>query len=227
MKSFLLLSFFFYLKASIISDTRLNNNMSDFTLEEQSDIFNSNGDKEIKLIQTIIVTKGFTDCLKRTKIIPKTIINSIEAQKKIIVTKDFEYIVDSQYNNRDKINDSINFCINKSGGTTIETTKSEEIEIDMQCNMMELEQSIKTNYPNQYQIRGISTTLSRSGAITEMETYGNLIRYVYNLLSKSEETHDYKIYDILFDTNCQEKFDIKISKEEYEQRKNNNTFFDE
>ena len=225
MKSFLLLSFLFYLKASIISDTRLNNNKSDFTLEEQSDIFNSNGDKEIKLIQTIIVTKGFTDCLKRTKIIPKTIINSIEAQKKIIVTKDFEYIVDSQYNNRDKINDSINFCINKSGGIT--TTKSEEIEIDMQCNMMELEQSIKANYPNQYQIRGISTTLSRSGAITEMETYGNLISYVYNLLSKSEETHDYKIYDILFDTNCQEKFDIKISKEEYEKRKNNNTFFEE
>ena len=225
MKSFLLLSFLFYLKASIISDTRLNYNKSNFTLEEQSDIFNSNEDKETKLIQTIIVTKEFTDCLKRTKIIPKTIINSIEAQKKIIVTKDCEYIVDSQYNNRDKINDSINFCINKSGGIT--TTKSEEIEIDMQCNMMELEQSIKTHYPNQYQIRGISTTLSRSGAITEMETYGNLISYVYNLLSKSEETHDYKIYDILFDTNCQEKFDIKISKEEYEQRKNNNTFFDE
>ena len=63
--------------------------------------------------------------------------------------------------------------------------------------------------------------------MTEVENYDSLINYVNNLLSKSEETHDYKIYDIIFDTNCQEKFGILLTQKEYEQRKNNNTFFDE
>ena len=100
MKSFLILSFLFYLKASIISN------------------FIKNEDRETKLIQAIIVTKEITNCLTRTKIIPKTIIDTIKAQKTIIVTEDFEYLSDSQYNNftRDLINSGINFCINENEG---------------------------------------------------------------------------------------------------------------
>ena len=86
MKSFLILSFLFYLKASIISDTRLKNTMSDIKLQDQSDNFIKNEDRETKLIQAINVTKELTNCLTRTKIIPKTIIDTIKAQKTIIVT---------------------------------------------------------------------------------------------------------------------------------------------
>ena len=106
MKSFLILSFLFYLKASIISN------------------FIKNEDRETKLIQAIIVTKELINCLTRTKIIPKTIIDTIKAQKTIIVTEDFEYLSDSQYNNftRDLINSGINFCINENEGLSLNDT---------------------------------------------------------------------------------------------------------
>ena len=163
---------------------------------------------------------------------PKSIINLFAARKTIIVTKDYEYIVDKTYNSsiRNQINNSTKFCINKEKRNEISTFDSGSggsAGKESQCNMTKLNESISTNYPKKYQANGISLTPSRSGEMTEVENYDSLISYVNNLLSRSEETHDYKIYDILFDTNCQEKFDIKISKEEYEQRKNNNTFFDE
>ena len=142
MKSFLILSFLFYLKASIISDTRLKNTMSDIKLQDQSDNFIKNEDRETKLIQAIIVTKELINCLTRTKIIPKTIIDTIKAQKTIIVTKDFEYLADSQYNNftRDLINSGINFCINENEGLSLNAIiKSLRIEID-NCNMTKLEE---------------------------------------------------------------------------------------
>ena len=228
MKSFLILSFLFYLKASIISDTRLKNTMSDIKLQDQSDNFIKNEDRETKLIQAINVTKELTNCLTRTKIIPKTIIDTIKAQKTIIVTKDFEYLADSQYNNftRDLINSGINFCINENEGLSLnDIIKSLRIEID-NCNMTKLEELIQTSFPNKYQTKGIALTSSRAGDYTEVETYSNLKKYVYDLISQSEETHNYTIYDILFETNCQAEFGIFQSKEVYEQLKENDKFFE-
>ena len=215
MKSFLILSFLFYLKASIISDTRLKNTMSDVGLQDQSDNFIKNEDRETKLIQAINVTKEFTNCLTMTKIIPKTIIDTIKAQKTIIVTKDFEYLADSQYNNstRDLINSGINFCIND--------TFYQSSEKNDNCNMTKLEELIQTNFPNKYQTKGITLTYSRSGVETEVETYSNLKKYVYNLIAQSEETKNYTIYDILFETNCQAEFGIHITKKKYEKLKEN------
>ena len=218
MKSFLILSFLFYLKASIISDTRLKNTMSDVGLQDQSDNFIKNEDRETKLIQAINVTKELTNCLTRTKIIPKTIVYTIKAQKTIIVTKDFEYLADSQYNNftRDLINSGINFCINENEGLSLnDIIKSLRIEND-NCNMTKLEELIQTYFPNKYKTIGIISTSSRAGESTEVETYSNLKKYVYDLITQSEETHNYKIYDILFETNCQVEFDIFKSKKEYE-----------
>ena len=215
MKSFLILSFLFYLKASIISDTRLKNQMSGVGLQDQSDNFIKNEDRETKLIQAINVTKEFTNCLTMTKIIPKTIIDTIKAQKTIIVTKDFEYLADSQYNNstRDLINSGINFCIND--------TFYQSSEKNDNCNMTKLEELIQTNFPNKYQTKGITLTYSRSGVETEVETYSNLKKYVYNLIAQSEETKNYTIYDILFETNCQAEFGIHITKKKYEKLKEN------
>ena len=220
MKSFLILSFLFYLKASIISDTRLKNTMSDIKLQDQSDNFIKNEDRETKLIQAINVTKEFTNCLTMTKIIPKTIIDTIKAQKTIIVTKDFEYLADSQYNNstRDLINSGINFCIND--------TFYQSSEKNDNCNMTKLEELIQTNFPNKYQTKGITLTYSRSGVETEVETYSNLKKYVYNLIAQSEETKNYTIYDILFETNCQAEFGIFQSKKVYEQLKEKDIFFE-
>ena len=220
MKSFLILSFLFYLKASIISDTRLKNTMSGVGLQDQSDNFIKNEDRETKLIQAIIVTKELINCLTRTKIIPKTIIDTIKAQKTIIVTKDFEYLADSQYNNstRDLINSGINFCIND--------TFYQSSEKNDNCNMTKLEELIQTNFPNKYQTKGIALTSSRAGDYTEVETYSNLKNYVNDLISQSEETHNYTIYDILFETNCQAEFGIFQSKEVYEQLKENDKFFE-
>ena len=228
MKSFLILSFLFYLKASIISDTRLKNTMSDIKLQDQSDNFIKNEDRETKLIQAIIVTKELINCLTRTKIIPKTIIDTIKAQKTIIVTKDFEYLADSQYNNftRDLINSGINFCINENEGLSLNAIiKSLRIEID-NCNMTKLEELIQTYFPNKYRTIGITLTSSRAGESTEVEIYSNLKKYVYDLISQSEETHNYTIYDILFETNCQAEFGIFQSKEVYEQLKENDKFFE-
>ena len=225
MKSFLILSFLFYLKASIISDTRLKNTMSDIKLQDQSDNFIKNEDRETKLIQAIIVTKELTNCLTRTKIIPKTIIDTIKAQKTIIVTEDFEYLADSQYNNftRDLINSGINFCINENEGLSI--IKSLRIEND-NCNMTKLEELIQTYFPNKYQTKGITSTYSRAGVYTEVETYSNLKKYVNDLISQSEETHNYTIYNILFETNCQAEFGIFQSKKVYEQLKEKDIFFE-
>ena len=228
MKSFLILSFLFYLKASIISDTRLKNTMSDIKLQDQSDNFIKNEDRETKLIQAIIVTKELINCLTRTKIIPKTIIDTIKAQKTIIVTEDFEYLADSQYNNftRDLINSGINFCINENEGLSLnDIIKSLRIEID-NCNMTKLEELIQTYFPNKRQTIGITLTYSRAGESTEVETYSNLKNYVNDLISQSEETHNYTIYDILFETNCQAEFGIFQSKEVYEQLKENDKFFE-
>ena len=228
MKSFLILSFLFYLKASIISDTRLKNTMSDIKLQDQSDNFIKNEDRETKLIQAIIVTKELINCLTRTKIIPKTIIDTIKAQKTIIVTEDFEYLADSQYNNftRDLINSGINFCINENEGLSLnDIIKSLRIEID-NCNMTKLEELIQTYFPNKYRTIGITLTSSRAGESTEVETYSNLKNYVNDLISQSEETHNYTIYDILFETNCQAEFGIFQSKEVYEQLKENDKFFE-
>ena len=215
MKSFLILSFLFYLKASIISDTRLKNQMSDVGLQDQSDNFIKNEDRETKLIQAINVTKELTNCLTMTKIIPKTIIDTIKAQKTIIVTKDFEYLADSQYNNstRDLINSGINFCIND--------TFFQSSEKNDNCNMTKLEELIQTNFPNKHQTKGITLTSSRAGVYTEVETYSNLKKYVYNLIAQSEETKNYTIYNILFETNCQEEFGIHKTKKEYEKLKEN------
>ena len=220
MKSFLILSFLFYLKASIISDTRLKNQMSGVGLQDQSDNFIKNEDRETKLIQAINVTEELTNCLTMTKIIPKTIIDTIKAQKTIIVTKDFEYLADSQYNNstRDLINSGINFCIND--------TFYQSSEKNDNCNMTKLEELIQTNFPNKYQTKGITLTYSRSGVETEVETYSNLKKYVYNLIAQSEETKNYTIYDILFETNCQVEFDIFKSKKEYQKLKEKNIFFE-
>ena len=187
MKSFLILSFLFYLKASIISDTRLKNTMSDIKLQDQSDNFIKNEDRETKLIQAIIVTKELINCLTRTKIIPKTIIDTIKAQKTIIVTEDFEYLADSQYNNftRDLINSGINFCINENEGLSLnDIIKSLRIEND-NCNMTKLEELIQTYFPNKYKTIGIISTSSRAGESTEVETYSNLKKYVYDLISQS------------------------------------------
>ena len=228
MKSFLILSFLFYLKASIISDTRLKNTMSDIKLQDQSDNFIKNEDRETKLIQAINVTKELINCLTRTKIIPKTIIDTIKAQKTIIVTKDFEYLADSQYNNftRDLINSGINFCINENEGLSLnDIIKSLRIEND-NCNMTKLEELIQTYFPNKYKTIGIISTSSRAGESTEVETYSNLKKYVNDLISQSEETHNYTIYDILFETNCQAEFGIFQSKEVYEQLKENDKFFE-
>ena len=177
MKSFLILSFLFYLKASIISDTRLKNTMSDIKLQDQSDNFIKNEDRETKLIQAIIVTKELINCLTRTKIIPKTIIDTIKAQKTIIVTKDFEYLADSQYNNftRDLINSGINFCINENEGLSLMGIEN------YNCNMTKLEELIQTYFPNKYKIIGIISTSSRAGESTEVETYSNLKNYVNDL----------------------------------------------
>lgn len=228
MKSFLILSFLFYLKASIISDTRLKNQMSGVGLQDQSDNFIKNEDRETKLIKAIIVTKELINCLTRTKIIPKTIIDTIKAQKTIIVTEDFEYLADSQYNNftRDLINSGINFCINENEGLSLkDIIKSLRIEID-NCNMTKLEELIQTYFPNKYRTIGITLTSSRAGESTEVETYSNLKNYVNDLISQSEETHNYTIYDILFETNCQAEFGIFQSKEEYETLKENDKFFE-
>ena len=228
MKSFLILSFFFYLKASIISDTRLKNTMSDIKLQDQSDNFIKNEDRETKLIQAIIVTKELINCLTRTKIIPKTIIDTIKAQKTIIVTKDFEYLADSQYNNftRDLINSGINFCINENEGLSLNAIiKSLRIEID-NCNMTKLEELIQTYFPNKYKTIGIISTSSRAGESTEVETYSNLKKYVYNLIAQTEETKNSTIYDILFETNCQAEFGIFQSKMVYEKLKEKDIFFE-
>ena len=211
MKSFLILSFLFYLKASIISN------------------FIKNEDRETKLIQAIIVTKELINCLTRTKIIPKTIIDTIKAQKTIIVTKDFEYLADSQYNNftRDLINSGINFCINENEGLSLNDTFFQSLGIEnYNCNMTKLEELIQTNFPNKHQTKGITLTYSRAGDYTEVETYSNLKKYVYDLIAQSEETHNYTIYDILFETNCQAEFGIFQSKEVYEQLKENDKFFE-
>ena len=211
MKSFLILSFLFYLKASIISN------------------FIKNEDRETKLIQAIIVTKEITNCLTRTKIIPKTIIDTIKAQKTIIVTKDFEYLADSQYNNftRDLINSGINFCINENEGLSLKDIFSQSVGIEnYNCNMTKLEELIQTNFPNKHQTKGITLTYSRAGESTEVETYSNPKNYVNDLISQSEETHNYTIYDILFETNCQVEFDIFKSKKEYEKLKENDKFFE-
>ena len=220
MKSFLILSFLFYLKASIISDTRLKNQMSGVGLQDQSDNFIKNEDRETKLIQAINVTKELTNCLTRTKIIPKTIVYTIKAQKTIIVTKDFEYLADSQYNNstRDLINSGINFCIND--------TFFQSSEKNDNCNMTKLEELIQTSFPNKYQTKGITSTYSRAGVETEVETYSNLKNYVNDLISQSEETHNYTIYNILFETNCQAEFGIFQSKKVYEQLKEKDIFFE-
>ena len=202
--------------------------MSDIKLQDQSDNFIKNEDRETKLIQAIIVTKELTNCLTRTKIIPKTIIDTIKAQKTIIVTKDFEYLADSQYNNftRDLINSGINFCINENEGLSLnDIIKSLRIEND-NCNMTKLEELIQTYFPNKYKIIGIISTSSRAGESTEVETYSNLKNYVNDLISQSEETHNYTIYDILFETNCQAEFGIFQSKEVYEQLKENDKFFE-
>ena len=218
MKLLLILSLFFYLEASIISDNEFTKRIANLRLEE---------DNEKQLIQTVTVSKEIINCLKNTKIMPKSIINSFASRKTIIVTKDYEYIVDKTYNSsiRNQINNSTKFCINREKRNEIGSGGSAGKEF--RCNMTKLEESISTNYPKKYQAHGISLTPSRSGEMTEVENYDSLISYVNNLLSKSEETHDYKIYDILFDTNCQKKFGILLTKKEYEERKNNNTFFDE
>ena len=211
MKSFLILSFLFYLKASIISN------------------FIKNEDRETKLIQAIIVTKEITNCLTRTKIIPKTIIDTIKAQKTIIVTKDFEYLADSQYNNstRDLINSGINFCINENEGLSLNDTFFQSLGIEnYNCNMTKLEELIQTNFPNKHQTKGITLTYSRAGDYTEVETYSNLKKYVYDLIAQSEETHNYTIYDILFETNCQAEFGIFQSKKVYEKLKEKDIFFE-
>ena len=230
MKSFLILSFLFYLKASIISDTRLKNTMSDIKLQDQSDNFIKNEDRETKLIQAINVTKELTNCLTRTKIIPKTIIDTIKAQKTIIVTEDFEYLADSQYNNftRDLINSGINFCINENERlSSLKATIIHSLGIENDnCNMTKLEELIQTYFPNKYQTKGITSTYSRAGVYTEVETYSNLKKYVNDLISQSEETHNYTIYDILFETNCQAEFGIFQSKKVYEQLKEKDIFFE-
>ena len=245
MKLLLILSLIFYLEASIISDNQLKKTIYEPKLNEQPEMVERK-DKEKLMLQTITVTKNFIDCLNNTKIIPKTIINAIQTQKAIIVTKDYEYIVDFRYSNsmRNNINNAIKSCgiIEKSkgktvifGGVEVEVVQNERgpntldagpgNENESQCNITKLEESIRNNFPKKYFAKGISLTVSQSGEIIKDDS--ELIEFVTLLVSQSDETHDYKIYDFIFDTNCQEKFGKTISKEEYEEAKENNTFFEE
>ena len=61
--------------------------------------------------------------------------------------------------------------------------------------MTKLEELIQTNFPNKHQTKGITLTYSRAGDYTEVETYSNLKKYVYDLIAQSEETHNYTIYE--------------------------------
>ena len=73
MKFFLILSLLFYIEASVISDTQLKKKKSQLKIIEE---------KEKKLIQTITVSKRFINCLNKSKIIPKSIIDEFATQKK-------------------------------------------------------------------------------------------------------------------------------------------------
>ena len=136
----------------------------------------------------------------------------------------------NQYNNstRDLINSGINFCINENERlSSLKATIGHSLRIENDnCNMTKLEELIQTYFPNKYRTIGITLTSSRAGESTEVETYSNLKNYVNDLISQSEETHNYTIYDILFETNCQAEFGIFQSKEVYEQLKENDKFFE-
>ena len=75
---------------------------------------------------------------------PKSIINLFAARKTIIVTKDYEYIVDKTYNSsiRNQINNSTKFCINKEKRNEIVTFDSWRVGSagnEFRCNMTKLE----------------------------------------------------------------------------------------
>ena len=231
MKLYLILSFIYYLEASIVSDIR-------FTTKNEK---LENEDK--KLIQTITVTNKFIDCLNNAKIIPKNIIDAIATKKTIKITKDYEDIVDLRYNNfiTNQTINALNSCISKEKQAFIQSEKEEaeekeEMEIvdntsspqnENECNITKLEELVYKNYPKKIKTKGQSVGPSNPGKTSEVENYSNIKTYVNNLISQSQETKDYKIYDIIFDTNCQTMFVLGISKEEYLRLKENDTFFEE
>ena len=180
------------------------------------------------MIQTITVSKRFINCLYKSKIIPKSIIDEFATQKKIIVTKDYEYIVDPKNAMRNKINNSIKLCVNKekSNGIrlefeeeSVESSKSDSAENSFDCNITKLVESINANFPKNVKANRISLTVQ--------DNYSELNTYVNNLRTQSEEARDYKFFDILFDANCQSMVGLYISKKEYKRKKEKNTFFDE
>ena len=73
-----------------------------YSIEEKKSQLKIIEEKEKKLIQTFTVSKRFINCLNKSKIIPKSIIDEFATQKKIIVTKDYEYIVDPKNAMRNK-----------------------------------------------------------------------------------------------------------------------------
>ena len=75
-----------------------------YSIEEKKSQLKIIEEKEKKLIQTITVSKRFINCLNKSKIIPQSIIDEFATQKKIIVTKDYEYIVEPKNAIRNKIN---------------------------------------------------------------------------------------------------------------------------
>ena len=211
MKFFLILSLLFYIEASVISDTQLKKKKSQLKIIEE---------KEKKLIQTITVSKRFINCLNKSKIIPKSIIDKFATQKKIIVTKDYEYIVDPKNAMRNKINNSIKLCVNKekSNGIrlefeeeSVESSKSDSAENSFDCNITKLVESINANFPKNVKANRISLTVQ--------DNYSELNTYVNNLRTQSEEARDYKFFDILFDANCQSIVGLYISKKEYKRKK--------
>ena len=225
MKFFLILSLLFYIEASVISDTQLKKKKSQLKIIEE---------KEKKLIQTITVSKRFINCLNKSKIIPKSIIDEFATQKKIIVTKDYEYIVDPKNAMRNKINNSIKLCVNKEKsngirlefeGESVESSKSDfdseifSAENSFDCNITKLVESINANFPKNVKANRISLTVQ--------DNYSELNTYVNNLRTQNEEARDYKFFDILFDANCQSMVGLYISKKEYKRKKEKNTFFDE
>ena len=161
--------------------------------------------EDMGLIQTFNVTRSFINCLNNKKIIPKTITDEIAARNK------------TYYNSmRNKINKAIKSC-----GKTLYKKSYESIHYDLlrNCNITKLKIEVSKNFKKTFK--------AISGETSQGSDYSSINDYVNNLRTQSEEAHDYKIFDILFDTNCQTMVNINISKKRYKELKENNQFFKE
>ena len=110
---------------------------------------------------------------------------------------------------RNKINKAIKSC----GNTLYKNSfKSSNDDLLINCNITKLKEEVRKNFKKAF--KAISGENSSQG-----NDYSSINDYVNNLRTQSESEHDYKIFDILFDTNCQTMVNLKISKEEYERQK--------